>query len=110
MIVQKCSGKSLAMKSSNNHKYTINEVESILNKMFKGRWCSFEYPGKSLVYGIVDYIVVDIRQLPAKEFKISMGNKLYSVSTECLHECLKVLNGSTRTTNSQDGGRPDQND
>jgi hypothetical protein len=70
----------------------LDEAEAVLRLRFKGKLCSFTYPGYSTVYGMVDEISFDTLKLAEKlkEVVIIMGTKRYSVSLECLHECLKL--------------------
>ena len=94
------------MKSTNDHKYSINEVENILTKMFKGKRCSFTRPGKETIYGIVSAMAIDTKVLPQKEVLIFIDHRRYSVSIECLHECLKIINGNIRATDCDNGEGP----
>jgi hypothetical protein len=71
-------------------KINRREAEKLLEDKFKGNNCSFTYPGYPTVYGMVDSIGIETEK-GEKNVIIVMNNKRYSVSIECLHECLKLL-------------------
>lgn len=74
---------------------TMKELETVLEKKYKGKYCTFQYPGYNLVHGIVDSIVVDTLKLPLQEILIRINDTLYSVSFDCLKECLQIVKHGT---------------
>lgn len=66
------------------------EAENILEKKFKGKNCSFTYPGYKTIYGMVDSIAIEIERKVSTVI-IVINDKKYTVSIECLHDCLKLL-------------------
>jgi hypothetical protein len=82
-------------------KLSLAAFEDTLSERYKGKLCSFTYPGYDIVYGMCEEIAVDTVKLPAVEIVIQLGRAdgihRYSCSAETLTECLKVINnGATQ--------------
>lgn len=67
----------------------LQEMEQALEQKFKGKNCSFEYPGYKTVYGMVDSICINV--LDNKECVIIMNDKRYTCELLSLKEHLKLL-------------------
>jgi len=76
-------------------KLSLSEFEKTLTERYRGKLCSFTYPGYDIVYGICDNISIDMSKLPAQEIVIILGRSdglyRYTCSVETLTECLKIL-------------------
>ncbi len=65
-----------------------------LEQKFKGKHCSYSFPGYKTVYGMVDEICIDV--LNPQEVILQINNRRYTMSAEDIDECLKLLkNGDT---------------
>lgn len=73
---------------------TATEFETALQRRYKGKNCSLSIPRYDTVHGLVDEITLDVKNPP--EVIIQMNERRYTVSPECITECLKKLkNGNT---------------
>jgi len=71
-------------------RYNRKEAESILEDKYKGNNCSLDIPGYPTVYGMVDGISIETER-GAEIVIIYIHDKRYTVSIECLSECLNLL-------------------
>ncbi len=84
----------------------IADVEVHLNKLYKGLYCSFTYPGYEPVHGIVNSMAIDEAKLPEVIVIIFIKESRYTVSAEALTDTLKIIGrGNTRGSEAGDGGR-----
>lgn len=84
------------MKSPFHNKFlSLEQFEAYLTVQYKGKLCSFTYPGYDTVYGMCDSIAVDTAKLPEQIIVIILGRSdglhRYTCSAETLSECLKLL-------------------
>lgn len=74
---------------------SLSQFEDQLSKYYKGKLCSFTYPGYDTIYGMCDSIAVDTAKLPEQIIVVIMGRAdglhRYTCSAETLNECLKLL-------------------
>lgn len=71
-------------------KLNHQQAENLLEMTYKGKYCSYAYPGYDTVYGMVDNIAIDISK-PEPVVVIQMNNRRYTCSSESLTECLALL-------------------
>ena len=67
--------------------YTREELESTLSAYYKRKLCSFSYPGKDIVSGIVDELAVDHDGTVI----VHIRGKRYESSLEAFQDCIKIL-------------------
>lgn len=70
-------------------KVTLEQMEEALIQKFKGKNCSFTYPGYQTVYGLVDEITINV--LDKTECVLIMKSKRYTFELSSLKEHLQLL-------------------
>lgn len=70
-------------------KVTLQQIEALMTARYKGKNCSYSYPGYKTVYGMVDEISVNT--INQTEAVIIMGNKRYTCELAHLQEHLQLL-------------------
>lgn len=68
---------------------TVPEMETKLTNRYKGKYCSFTYPGFQTIMGKVDAIALEYIKEPI--VVIQMNDKRYTCSLESITDCLKLL-------------------
>lgn len=64
-------------------------MENKLQQKYKGRMCSYTYPGYKAIYGKVDEISLQYLREPT--VVIQINDKRYTCSLESVPDCLKLL-------------------
>ena len=67
--------------------YTRTELEELLSTHYKGKLCSFSYPGKEIIHGIVNELSVDHQG----NVILQIDNTRYEVSLEAFQDCTKII-------------------
>lgn len=86
------------MKNKAKPRLTPVQMENRLQQKFKGKYCSYTYPGYKPVMGKVDEISIEYVREPI--VVIQMNDKRYTCSLESTPDCLKLLNEATLQSNS----------
>jgi hypothetical protein len=71
-------------------KVSKQEANQVLKRRFRAKRITISLPGYPPVSGIVSRVMVD--DLTDRDVIIMMNDRRYSVSLECLNECVKILN------------------
>jgi hypothetical protein len=70
-------------------KISLAQAEEVLHKRYYKRYVKLTIPGYEPVHGRIDNIAIDTSKAPV--IVLDVNDKRYTVSPECLKECIEFL-------------------